>query len=124
MTFFLVVVEAEAFEQCVCLWEGGDVLGGEERRKALLPKIMGALDLAFGLRSGGVAQRDVVEAQGGAKLGESVWLAGEKEGMIIDVECQGQAVGEEDRGEKVEMSGEVFALVNPGAGDDAAMVVF
>ena len=43
--FFLVVVEAEFFEQGIGLGEGGDVLGGEERRQALLPEVVGALDL-------------------------------------------------------------------------------
>lgn len=56
VTFFLVVVIAKFFEQRVGLGQGGDVLGGEERREALLPKIMSAFDLAFGLRGGRVTQ--------------------------------------------------------------------
>ena len=120
MALFLIVVEAEIFEQGVGFREGGDVLGSEERREAFLPEVVGALDLAFGLRCGRVTQGDVVEAQGGADLGESLWLAGKEEGVVVDVESQREAVGEEGGGEKVEMGREVFALVNAGAGDDAA----
>ena len=108
MAFLLVVVEAEVFEQGVGLGEGGDVLGGEERREAFLPEVVGALDLAFGLRGGRVTQGDIVKAQGGAELGESVGLGGEKEEVVVDVEREREAVGEEGGGEKVEMGGEVL----------------
>lgn len=93
VAFFLVGVNAKFFEQRVGLGQGGDVLGGEERREALLPKIMRALDLALGLGGGRVTQRDFVEAQGGAELGESLRLAGEIEGVIVHVGARGGGRG-------------------------------
>ena len=123
VAFLLVVVKAEFFEEEIGLGECGDVLGGEERREAFLPEVMGALDLAFGLWSGRVAQGDFVEAQGGAELGEGVGGAGEEEGVVVDVEGEWEAVGAEGGWEEVEMGGEIFAFVEAGAGDDAAVIV-
>jgi len=80
-------MKAEFFEEGVGVWEGGEVLCGEERREAILPEVMGALDLAFGLWSGGVARGDFVE------------------------ERERQAVGAEGRGQEVEMSVKIFAFV-------------
>ncbi len=107
MDFLGVVVMAELFEQSVGLREGGDLLGGEERREALLPEVVQALDLAFGLWSRSVAQRDLVKAQRAAELREGLWLTGEEEGMVVDVEGQGEAVLAEGGWEEVEMSGEI-----------------
>ena len=115
-------MEAEFFEEGVGLGQRGDVLGGEEGREAFLPEVVGALDLAFGLRSGGVAQRDFVEAQGGAELGQSVWGAGKEEGMVVDVESQREAVGAEGGGQEVEMGEKVFALVELRAGKQTAVI--
>lgn len=86
-----------------------------------MPEVVGALDLAFGLRGGRVTQRDFVEAQGRTELGQSVRLAGEIEGVIVDVEREGEAVGEEDSGQEIEMGGEILAFVKPRAGDAAAV---
>ena len=58
MAFFGVVMEAQFFEQRIGFWQRGNVLCGEEWREAFLPEVMGALDLALGLRCGGVTQRD------------------------------------------------------------------
>lgn len=43
--------------------------------------------------------------------------------MIVHVEREGEAVGEEGGGQEVEMGGKVLALVKPRAGDDAAVIV-
>ena len=104
-------MKAEFFEEGVGVWEGGEVLCGEERREAILPEVMGALDLAFGLWSGGVARGDFVEAQGRAELGERVGCAGEEERVVVDGERERQAVGAEGRGQEVEMSVKIFAFV-------------
>src|SRR6266478_987571 len=121
--FFAVVMVAEFFEQRIGFRQGGDLLGREERWEPLLPKVMGALDLAFGLRGGCVAQGDFVEAEGRAELRERLGLTGEEEGMVVDVESQRQAVLAKSRGEKIEMRGEIFALVQARAGNHPAMVV-
>ena len=112
MDFLGVVVMAELFEQSVGFRERGDLLGGEDRREAFLPEVVRALDLAFGLRSGRVAQRDLVKAQSAAELREGLSLTGEEEGMVVDVESQGGAVLAKGAREEVEMSGEIFAFVN------------
>ena len=76
-----VAVEAEVGEQGVGAVEVGDGFCGEEGGEAVLPVLMAAFDFAFGLRGGGVAEADVIEAQGLAELGESVRDAGEKEAV-------------------------------------------
>ena len=88
-----------------------------------MPKVVRTLDLAFGLRSRRIAQGDFVKAQGAAELGQSVWLTGEEEGMVIDIEGQRQAVLAKGGRKEVEMSWEVFALVDASSGDQAAMVI-
>src|ERR1700678_903407 len=123
MHFLGIVVMAKLFEQSVGLREGGDLLGGEDRREAFLPEVVRALDLAFGLRSGSVAQRNLVKAQGAAELGQGLWLTGEEEGMVVDVEGQREAVLAKGGWKEVEMSGEVFAFVNTRSRDQAAVVV-
>ena len=123
MEFFAVVMMAEFFEQRIGFGQGRDLLGREEWWEAFLPKIMGALDLAFGLRGGRIAQGDFVEAQGGAELGEGLGLAGEKEGVIVNVQGERQPVLAKSRGEEVEVRGEIFALVKAGAGQHAAVVI-
>ena len=70
-------------KQGIGLREGGDVLGGEERWQALLPEVVGALDLALGLWGGRVTQGDVVKAQSPAQLGEGVGGAGEEERVVV-----------------------------------------
>jgi hypothetical protein len=121
--FLGVVVMAEFFEQSVGLREGGDLLGGEERREAFLPEVVSALDFAFGLRSGRVAQGDFVKVQSAAELREGLWLTGKEEGMVVDVESQGEAVLAKGGGEEVEMSGEIFAFVKARPGDQTTVVV-
>ena len=88
-----------------------------------MPEVVRSLDFAFGLGSRGVAQGDFVKAQGAAELGKGLWLTGEEEGMVIDVKGQRQAVLTKGGWEEVEMSREVFALVDAGSGDQAAVVI-
>src|SRR4051812_36425712 len=103
MDFHGVVVLTKLFEQGVGLGEGSDLLSGEDWRQAFLPEVVRALDLALGLGSWGVTQRDLVEAEGAAELGESLGLTGKEERMVVDVERQGEAVLAKGGGEKVEM---------------------
>jgi len=112
MAFVGVAVEAVVGEQGMGGGDGADGLGGAECREAVLPILMAALDFAFGLRGGGVAEGDAVEVERGAELGESVGDAGEKEAVAIDVEPQRQAVGEEGAREEVEVGEERFGGVD------------
>ena len=113
----------KCFEQCVCRLDGADGVGGEEGREAFLPVVVAAFDFAFGLGRGGVAQGDAVEVQGLSELGEGVRGVGEKEGMVIDVERERQAVGEEGAGEKIEVGEEILGRIKAGAGVQAGGVV-
>lgn len=113
--FVSVGVGEELVEEGVGGFEGEDLVGGEQRREALLPVIVAAFDLAFGLWSGGVAQRDAVKVESLAELGEGVRRVSEEEGMVVDVKGEREAVGEEDAGEEIEVSEKVFSRVKTGA---------
>ena len=121
--FVLIGVGEELVEQRVGAGQFDDAVGGQEGREALLPVIVAALDFALGLRGGGVAQGHAVEVQGRAQLGEGVRVVGVKEGVVIHVEGQRQAVRLESAGEEVEVSQEGFTGVKPGADVEAGGVV-
>ena len=123
MFFVGVAMNPQVVEQGIGGLEGGDVFRGKKGGQTPLSVAVGALDFAFGLRGGRVAQGDVVEAQGGPELGKSFGRAGEEKGMIIDVESQGQAVNGKGPGEQIEVAQEVFARVEPGGGNDATVIV-
>ncbi len=78
MDFPGVVMAAQFFEQRIGLRKGGDFFGGKKSGQPVLPEMMGAFDFAFGLRRGRVTQRDFVELQGAAQLGERVGGVGEE----------------------------------------------
>ena len=113
--FVLVGVGQELVQELVGGVEVTDLLGGQEGAEAVLPVVVTALDFAFGLRSGGVAQGDAAAVEGGPQLGECVWGVGEEEGVVVDVEGQGEAVGLEGAGEEVEVGQEGFLGVEAGA---------
>ena len=121
--FMLVGVRQELVEQAVGAFQFQDAVGGQERGQALLPVVVAAFDLAFGLGRGGVAQGHAVEAERGPQLGEGVGGVGVEEGMVVHVERQGQAVGLENAGQEVQMGQERFAGVETGAGVVAGGVV-
>jgi len=121
--FVLVGVGDELVEQVVGADQFDDVVGGEEGDEAFLPVVVAAFNFTFGLRGGGVAQLHAVEAEGLAELGEGVGVVGVEEGVVVDVEGQGQAVSLKDAGEEVEVGQEGFAGVEAGAGVEASGVV-
>ena len=106
-------VGQELVEQSIGRFEVADVVGGEESGQALLPEVVAAFDLALGLRSGSVKECHAVEVEGRAQLSESFRGVSEEKGMVIDVECQRQAVSSEDLREKIEMSQKVFGAIEP-----------
>ena len=69
MVLMFVAVDAQCVDQGVGRAEGGDRLGGEDRRQALLPEIVEAFDFALGLWRGGVAQGDFVKSAGRRRAG-------------------------------------------------------
>jgi len=84
---------------------------------------MGALDFAFGLGRGSVAEGHAIEVQSPAQLGESFWSVAEKEAVVIDVEFQRQSVLEESHGQQIEVGQQVFGLVDSGAGEDSTAII-
>ena len=121
--FVCVVVEAKLLDEVVGFRKSGDVFGGKESGETLLPEVMRTFDFSFGLGSGGKAQGDFVEAQGGTQLSKGLGLVGEEKGVVIDIEGEGQAASGQSAGKKVEMSQETLAWVKPREGKQAAVVV-
>ncbi len=104
MFFVDVVMMAHLVEQRIGLRQGEGVLGGEKGGEPPLPEVMSALNLALGLRSGRIAQGDFLEAQGRPELRKGLGPVREEEGVIIDIEGQGQATGLESAGEEIQWS--------------------
>ena len=88
-----------------------------------MPVVVKAFDLALGLRGGRVAQGDFVETERPAELGESVGLAGEKEGMVIDIEGEREAAGEKGGGQIVEVSEQSFGGIEARERQQAAVII-
>ena len=88
-----------------------------------MPVIVAAFDFAFGLRGWGVAEFDAVEVESLAELGEGVWVVGVKEGMVVDIESQGQTVGLENAGKEIKMSQEGFGGIEACADIEACGVI-
>jgi len=121
--FVLVGMGQELIQQVVGGGQFEDVLGGQQGDQAFLPVVVAALDFAFGLGGGGIAEGDVVEVEGGAQLGEGVGVIGVEEGMVVHIEGQGQAVSLEDAGEEIEVGQEGFALVEVGTGVETGSII-
>src|SRR5713226_1536044 len=94
-------------------------IGGE----TFLPELVFAFDFAFGLRGWGIKEANVVEFESPAQLSYSAWGFGEKDTVIIDVELQGTAVGQEGCGEEIEVGQQEFSVVKLGADEEAAAIV-
>src|SRR2546425_6809419 len=101
----------ELVQQSIGRFEIANVVSGQESRKALLPEVVAAFDLALGLRGGSVKECNPVEVEGGAQLSESFRGMGEEKGMVINVECQGQAVSLEGPRQEIEMSQEILGRI-------------
>ena len=108
MALMGVAMGAEFFEQGVGGGQRGDGIRGEDRREAVLPVLVAALDLALGLRGGGVAEAHAVKVERGTELGERAWDVGEEEGMIVHVEGERESVGEEGGRQEVEVGEEIL----------------
>ena len=118
-----IYVGQDLVQQCIGRFEIAKVLSGEQSWKALLPEVMASLNLALGLRGGSIKQRHPVEVQSGAQLSKSFRGVGEEKGMVIDVECQGQAVRAEGPREEIEVSQERFGRIEAGTNVIAGCVI-
>ena len=72
--------------------EVSDLFAGKVGGQTLLPEEVRALDLAFGLRSGGEAKGDAVEVESLTQLGEDLWVMGEEDAVVINVDFQRQPI--------------------------------
>jgi len=119
----LVGVGDELVEPSVGASEFDDTLGRQEWDQAFLPVVVSAFDFAFGLGRGGVEQFDAVEVEGLAKLGESIGVVSVKEGVVVHVERERQAVALKDAGEEIEMGQQGFGGIEARAGVQACGVI-
>ena len=101
----------------------GDFFAGEIGGQTARPILMGAFNFAFGLGRGGVTETDVIKLECPAQLRERVRIMGEKDTVVIDVDLERASVGQESRGQEVEVGEQQFALINLGAGEQAAAIV-
>jgi len=76
-----------------------------------LPEIVTAFDFAFGLRCRSIAQSDAIEMESSTELSESIRSVGEKERMIIYIECQRQAVESENPRQEVQVRQQSFGRI-------------
>jgi len=91
--------------------------------EAFLPELVFALDFAFGLGCGSIKEANVVELQCGAQLGESLRVLSEEDAMIIDIELEGPAIGQEGGRQEIQIGQEEFTVIDFGAYEEAAAIV-
>ena len=118
-----IAMEAQGLDVRVGLFHVGDALAGEIGGQALLPELVFAFDFALGLRSWSVKETNVVEGQGRAELGQSVRRLGEEHGVIIDIELEGAAVGQEGGGEEIQIGEQELTIVEFGADEKTAAII-
>lgn len=120
--FLAVVVLAQLLQQLVVDVDVAAVLHSEEGGQAALPVVVKAFDFSFGLWCGRVEKAHAVMMQGGGELG-GVRIVGVEQAMVVHVERQGQAVGEESPAQEVVIALEQLALIQSRACDPAGAVV-
>ncbi len=123
MDFVGVVMVAQRVDVAIGFGQFGNFFTGEIRRQAALPELVFAFDFALGLRSGGVAQADVVELQGRAQLREGIGIVREEKAVVIDVELQRTTVGQKGGGQEIKIGEQEFAFVKFGAGEQTAAII-
>jgi len=121
--FVLIDMRQELIQELVGAVEFQDPVGGQQGRQTFLPVIMTAFDFAFGLGSWGITERDAIEVQGGAELGEGFGCVGEEKGVMIHIKGQGQAMGLKGAGEEVQMGQQGFGGIKAGTDIVAAGIV-
>ena len=70
------------------LLDFGDLLAGKVSWQALLPELMTAFDLTFGLGCRSVTEADPVKSKCPAQLGKSIGNVGKKQRVVIDIYFQ------------------------------------
>ena len=121
--FLGVAVAAECGQKPVGGFRIGDGFGGEESGQSALPVLVLPLNFSLGLRCAGVAQGDTVEVERGSELSERVRALGKEHTVAVDVQLQGEAVFGKGGGEEVQISEQIFPIVDGGSGADAGAVI-
>ena len=114
MGFVGVAVEAQSIDVGVGDFDLGDLFAGEIRRQPSLPELVFPLDFSFGLGCWRIKEANVVKFKRRAQLSQSLGILGKKEGMVIDVNLQWSAVGQERGREEIEVGQQEFAAINFG----------
>ena len=123
MDFLGVAMLTQLGQEDVGRFRCSNIFGSEQRRQAALPVLVLAFDFAFGLRGAGVAQGDAVEVQRGSELSQGFGSLGKEKAVAIHIKFQRQSMLGEGGGEEVEVSQEVFGVINFGAGANAGTVI-
>ncbi len=123
VSFVRVAMESQSVDVSVSIFEFGELFAGEIGGKTFLPELVFALDFAFGLRGWSIKEANVVELQGSAQLGESLWVLSEEDAVIIDIELEWASVGQEGGGEEIQVGQEEFAVIEFGTDEEAAAIV-
>jgi len=116
MDFMLIDVGQELVEQVISALKLQDIVSRQERRQPLLPEVMAAFDFTLGLWGGRVTQGHTVEVECLTQLGESFGEVRKKQGMIVNVEGQGQAVGLEGPRQEIKVSQKCLTVIEAGTG--------
>lgn len=123
VNFVSVAVAAQFGQERVGVFGCRDGFGGKEGGQAALPVLVLAFDFALSLRRARVAQGDAVEVERRSELREGLGMLRKEQAVAIHIEFQGQAVFAEGGGKEIEISQEVFAVIDFGAGADAGAII-
>ncbi len=123
MDFVGVAMGSQVVDVRIGGFDFSDFFAGEVGRESSLPELVFAFGFAFGLGRGCIAEADVIELECPTQLGQSVWIVGEEQAVVIHVELELASVGQESRGQEVEVGEQKFALVNLGAGEQTAAII-
>jgi len=118
-----IAMEAQSVHVRVGLLDIRDLLTGEIGWKPLLPELVFAFNFALCLRGWGVKETNLIEPECRAELGQSVRGLGEENGVVIDVELERPAVGQECCGEEIQVGKKEFTFIEFGAHEEAAAIV-
>src|SRR5882672_1341352 len=107
----------------VSIFQIGDLFAGKIGREPFLPELMFALDFTFGLGSGSIQEANVIELEGPAQLGQGLRGLREKDAVVIDLELQWPAVGQESSRQEIKIRQQQFPVIELRADKETAAVI-
>ena len=123
MGLFGIAMESQGVDVKIGFMNFSDEFASEIGRKALLPELVLPLDFALGLRRWGITEANVVEAESGAKLSQSVGRLGEEHGVIIDVELEGSSISEKGGRKEIQVGQKKLSFIEFGADEKATAII-